>query len=70
MIALTTMVIMNLQIAVGLLEKNKQITEETKKEVSMQKPNGADLLRTLIKLYAEQENVKIVCEIHKKNNNT
>lgn len=29
----------------------------------MKEPNGADLLRTLIKLYAEQEGVKISCEI-------
>lgn len=29
----------------------------------MKEPNGADLLRTLIKLYAEQEGVKITCEI-------
>lgn len=36
----------------------------------MEKPNGADLLRTLIKLYAEQEGVKITCEIHKKEINT
>ncbi len=36
----------------------------------MEKPNGADLLRTLIKLYADQEGVKITCEIHKTKNNT
>ena len=36
----------------------------------MQKPNGADLLRTLIKLYADQEGVKITCDIHKAKNNT
>ena len=29
----------------------------------MKEPNGVDLLRTLIKLYAEQEGVKITCEI-------
>ena len=29
----------------------------------MKEPNGADLLRTLIKLYSEQEGVKISCEI-------
>ena len=36
----------------------------------MKEPNGADLLRTLIKLYADQEGVKITCEIHKTKNNT
>jgi hypothetical protein len=36
----------------------------------MEKPNGADLLRTLIKLYADQEGVKITCEIHKAEINT
>ena len=36
----------------------------------MKKPNGADLLRTLIKLYADQEGVKITCEIHKAKINT
>jgi hypothetical protein len=36
----------------------------------MEKPNGADLLRTLIKLYADQEGVKITCEIHKAKINT
>lgn len=36
----------------------------------MEKPNGADLLRTLIKLYADQEGVKITCDIHKAKNNT
>lgn len=36
----------------------------------MKVPNGADLLRTLIKLYADQEGVKITCEIHKAKNNT
>lgn len=36
----------------------------------MEKPNGADLLRTLIKLYADQEGVKITCEIHKTKINT
>lgn len=34
----------------------------------MKEPNGIDLLRTLINLYAEQEGVKITCEIHKKTN--
>lgn len=29
----------------------------------MKKPNGKDLLNTLIKLLAEQEGVKIKCEI-------
>lgn len=36
----------------------------------MKVPNGADLLRTLIKLYAEQNGVKITCEIHKAKNIT
>lgn len=36
----------------------------------MKEPNGADLLQTLIKLLAEQEGVKITCEIHKANINT
>jgi hypothetical protein len=36
----------------------------------MKAPNGADLLRTLIKLYADQEGVKVTCEIHKAKNNT
>ena len=36
----------------------------------MKEPSGTDLLRTLIKLYAEQEGVKITCEIHKAKNNT
>lgn len=36
----------------------------------MKEPNGADLLRTLIKLYADQEGVKITCDIHKARNNT
>lgn len=29
----------------------------------MKEPNGTDLLALLVKLLAEQENVKIVCEI-------
>ena len=29
----------------------------------MKKPNGADLLRTLIKLYADQEGVKVTYRI-------
>ena len=32
----------------------------------MKEPNGADLLRTLIKLYAEQEGVTITYEIEDK----
>ena len=32
----------------------------------MKEPNGVDLLRKLIELYAEQEGVKITCEIIKK----
>lgn len=36
----------------------------------MNEPKGADLLRTLIKLYAEQEGVKITYELQKTNNNT
>lgn len=36
----------------------------------MKEPNGADILRTLINLYAKQEGVKITCEIHKAKNNT
>lgn len=36
----------------------------------MKEPNGKDLLQTLIKLFAEQEGVKITCEIHKTNINT
>ena len=31
----------------------------------MKTPNGTDLLRTLINLYADQEGVKITCEIRK-----
>lgn len=29
----------------------------------MNKPNGHDLLKTLVELYAEQCNVKVSCEI-------
>lgn len=32
----------------------------------MKEPNGLDLLKTLIKLYAEQEGVKITCEFYKR----
>lgn len=32
----------------------------------MKEPNGADLLRTLIDLYADQEGVKITYEIETK----
>lgn len=32
----------------------------------MKQPNGIDLMRTLIDLYAEQMGVKITCKIEKK----
>lgn len=35
----------------------------------MKKPNGVDLLNTLVKLYAEQEGVKINCKIEEKEKN-
>ena len=35
----------------------------------MEKPNGVDLLKTLVKLLAEQEGVKIDCKIETKENN-
>lgn len=35
----------------------------------MKKPNGIDLLNTLVKLYAEQEGVKINCKIEEKEKN-
>lgn len=36
----------------------------------MKEPTGKQLLETLIKLYADQEGVKITCEIHKTKINT
>ena len=36
----------------------------------MKEPTGKQLLETLIKLYADQEGVKITCDIHKKEINT
>lgn len=32
----------------------------------MKEPTGKQLLETLIKLFADQEGVKITCDIHKK----
>lgn len=52
-----------------LLEKSHSMRIIMKGEY-MEKPNGADLLLTLVKLYSDQEGVKITCEIHKAKINT
>ncbi len=50
-----------------LLEKQQRTTETQKRSEAVKKePSGKDLLKTLVDLLADQEGVKITCEIETK----